>query len=289
MSFHDDLPEGQIHIIYDVTYADAAARDADTTWNGDSTNVGKTVFVTDVSTVFMLLTTTPSWFEFGGTSVSIDTIYNADAEVTGSRVVTAPSGRSIKLLSYNLTSSDFTLGADIDIENGEVDIEVFTGDGAGGTIALSRLLINTTIMQVLDQINSKGLEYAADYSAAGEVDDRWIPDKGWVASNVYQNALTFSTTTNTAALGLARVYMCDDTSAARTLTISSADIAAASATLPWVFEVSDTSGAAGTKGITIDTEGAETIGGAASIEICVDYGSVVLTCDGSNLFVRSTS
>lgn len=106
---------------------------------------------------------------------------------------------------------------------------------------------------------------------------------------VFQGGRTFSTSTDTATLDAVGTYMCDDTSAARTLTISSADIAAASATKIWSFDVVDTSGGAGTNGITIDTEGAETINGASSIDILVDYGSVGLTCDGSNLFVRSTS
>ena len=64
MSFHREAVEGDIHVIYDQTYADTAAREADTDWNGDSTNIGKTVFVTDISAVYLLLSTTPTWSEF---------------------------------------------------------------------------------------------------------------------------------------------------------------------------------------------------------------------------------
>lgn len=181
MAFHKDLGDNQIHRLYDQVYASDAARDADTTWNGDSTNVGKAVLVTSDDTVFMLVSITPSWFEFGGTTTGIDTIYNADSSIIGDRTVTAPSGRNLFFKSYDLLSSNFTLGADIDIINGEVDIEAFTGDGAGGINAISRLLINTSTMQILDQINSIGLVYGADYSA--NFTARSLIDKGYADAN----------------------------------------------------------------------------------------------------------
>lgn len=49
--------------------------------------------------------------------------------------------------------------------------------------------------------------------------------------------------------------------------------------------IKDAGGNAGTNNITIDTEGAQTIDGAATLVISSDYESFTLTCDGSNWFI----
>jgi len=72
-----------------------------------------------------------------------------------------------------------------------------------------------------------------------------------------------------------------DTSVPRTVTISSVDIAKDGR---FIF-VKDESGGAGTNNITIDTEGAELIEGAASVVINADSGSKLMYADGSNLFL----
>ena len=97
---------------------------------------------------------------------------------------------------------------------------------------------------------------------------------------------SFDTTTTTAALGHANLYACTDTSAPRTLTISSADIAMGLPTVPWLFDVKDEGGSAGTNKITIDTEGTELIDGVSSVEITADYGAIRLYSNGTNLFTR---
>lgn len=70
-----------------------------------------------------------------------------------------------------------------------------------------------------------------------------------------------------------------DTSAARTITLDSDDVVAGR-----IMIIKDESGAAGTNNITIDTEGAETIDGAASVTISVNYGVVRVYSDGTNWF-----
>jgi hypothetical protein len=52
-----------------------------------------------------------------------------------------------------------------------------------------------------------------------------------------------------------------------------------------VIHVKDTGGLAGTNNITIDTEGAETIDGAATAVISTNYNSISLYCDGTNWFI----
>lgn len=96
--------------------------------------------------------------------------------------------------------------------------------------------------------------------------------------------LPFAVTTNTDALGLAAIYACTDTTAERTLTISTATIALGTPSSVLKLTINDESGGAGTNNITIDTEGAETIDGASSVAIVVGSGVIRLYSDGSNLY-----
>lgn len=73
-------------------------------------------------------------------------------------------------------------------------------------------------------------------------------------------------------------------SAPRSYQISSEDIADASATNPRVFTIKDESGDASAHAITISTEGTEKIDGADTASISVNYGSVTIYSNGSNLF-----
>jgi hypothetical protein len=64
-----------------------------------------------------------------------------------------------------------------------------------GSWLYSRFYLTTTSMLVQDNINTKGLIYESDYSAAGVLDDRWIPDYGAVkayADSVGGGSYTFS-------------------------------------------------------------------------------------------------
>lgn len=70
-----------------------------------------------------------------------------------------------------------------------------------------------------------------------------------------------------------------DTSVARTITLSTADVIKGR-----VIIIKDQSGGANTNNITIDTEGSETIDGAASITIIVDYGVLRIYSNGTNWF-----
>lgn len=72
-----------------------------------------------------------------------------------------------------------------------------------------------------------------------------------------------------------------DTTAARTITLSTADCVNGR-----LIEIKDESGGAGTNNITIDTQGSELIDGAASITITANYGIARLYSSGANWFTR---
>ena len=88
-----------------------------------------------------------------------------------------------------------------------------------------------------------------------------------------QAAAADANATNTVIVGVT------DTSAPRTITLLTADLLAGR-----VIIVKDESGAAGTNNITIATEGAELIDGAATATISTNYGVVRLYSDGTNWF-----
>ncbi|MCP4493130.1 MAG: hypothetical protein GY820_38400 [Gammaproteobacteria bacterium] len=178
MTYHRDLGEGQLHRIYDQEYNNASQRDSDVEWNGLEENIGKMVFVSNLSSYFLLVSNSPSWYEFGGATVATDTLYTANGTIGSDRTVVIEDDDFLTFNSYDLTASDFTLGSDLDLEAGTIRMEAKIGDGVGGTDSISRLLISTTDMQILDQINETGLEYADDYSA--NYTDRSLVDKAYV-------------------------------------------------------------------------------------------------------------
>ena len=114
-----------------------------------------------------------------------------------------------------------------------------------------------------------------------------ILDSGGTVSNLnvlLDGGAAFAADTDTATLGIRATYACTSTAAARTLTISTADIAKGSVANPWRFIVNDESGGAAANNITVDTQGAETIDGAASQAITANYGVLRLYSNGINLF-----
>jgi len=94
-----------------------------------------------------------------------------------------------------------------------------------------------------------------------------------LALNRSATAVDYTTVKNDCVVGVT------DTSVARTVTLGSVSAFANN-----IVIVKDESGAAGTNNITIATEGAETIDGAATLVISANYGAARLYCDGTNWF-----
>jgi len=98
----------------------------------------------------------------------------------------------------------------------------------------------------------------------------------------FEKQLLFSRTPTAVSVSTSSnsiIYGVTDTSAPRTVTISTADVDDGK-----VFLIKDESGAAAANNITIATQGAETIDGAATITITANYGVARLYSDGTNLF-----
>lgn len=115
-----------------------------------------------------------------------------------------------------------------------------------------------------------------------QASDRWVATRFGSTSEPMRVAWGASSTT-TASIGRADIYAATTVPAPRTLTISSAHIASVTPSAPWIFTVKDESGNAGTNNITVATEGAETIDGAATSVISTDYGHVTLYSNGTSL------
>jgi len=83
--FHKDLTLDDIHTLPARIYDDVAARDADTDFNGDATNLYKSVFTEAEDTLFLLIATTPVGGTWATTMISeipgIDSVLNVDQDI----------------------------------------------------------------------------------------------------------------------------------------------------------------------------------------------------------------
>ncbi len=192
MAEHNALSTGAIHQIYDQTYADTTARDAATSWNGVSSNVGKCVLV-GTDEVYMLTAVTPTWAQL---TVGDDegSIYNEDGTLTGNRIVTMGSNTlqfltetantEWSVFASNGDSSSYSQRSSIEIDHNQIKIS-----DAQATLGVESTEQSITIspsgMVIQDALNVKGLVYSADYSAA--YTDRSIVDKAYVDGELLQN------------------------------------------------------------------------------------------------------
>lgn len=88
-----------------------------------------------------------------------------------------------------------------------------------------------------------------------------------------------SINTTPVSLGHNQCVLFVATGAARTVNLPTAEMAMGRTIL-----VKDTTGTAGANNITIQTDGAETIDGAATCVIATNYGYAILLSDGTNWY-----
>lgn len=123
-------------------------------------------------------------------------IYNSDGTLTGNRTVTIPgidqldfvaTGNSIIISSISTSLSNLNISTQTSENvtlNGSL-IEMGTYDGSTGLFSGSRFNI-TGELRMIDDISSSGMFYDSDYSVNGIANygARWIPDTGWVTSQL---------------------------------------------------------------------------------------------------------
>ena len=111
---------------------------------------------------------------------TVDTIYTADSSWTGTRSIEANTNGILQVNAYDTTVADYNNRGNLTIGPSFSGFAYFNGDGAGGNTGLSQIILNSTSMTVDDNISSRGLVYAADYSA--NFTDRSIVDKAYADS-----------------------------------------------------------------------------------------------------------
>lgn len=111
---HKNFTLDNNHALHAREYADNAARDADTAFNGDSANIGKVVFVTSPASVFSLVSIAPLFLEFSNTTAgNVTTLDDLLATQLllgngGTDIVTEPDitydGFQLQTATINITS-----------------------------------------------------------------------------------------------------------------------------------------------------------------------------------------
>ncbi|MEK6849645.1 MAG: hypothetical protein AABY01_03690, partial [Nanoarchaeota archaeon] len=91
-------------------------------------------------------------------------------------------------------------------------------------------------------------------------------------------AIDYATTIND------HIVAVTSTTVPRTVTLSTVSLAEGSATAGFILTIKDESGGAAANNVTIATEGAELIDGAATAVINTNYGVVRVYSNGSNWF-----
>lgn len=104
---------------------------------------------------------------------------------------------------------------------------------------------------------------------------RWLEDlrRELNLLRVYRKTAITLTSNGESVIGV-------DTSAAITITLGSSDLFVGRR-----LTIKDETGSAATNNITVDTEGSETIDGAASKTVSTNYGYITVYSDGTNWFV----
>jgi len=86
---------------------------------------------------------------------------------------------NMQLLEANASSD----GAYTSLQNSPYGLNInYVGTG-GTTVSLG---VSNNGINIFDTVNNVGAKYGADYSAAGASNPRWIPDAGWVRSQMAQ-------------------------------------------------------------------------------------------------------
>ena len=132
------------------------------------------------------ITNTGGTVEWGGTLVKNTTVdgdgnYYVHFDNMTEFSVSDSIGNGFTLSSGNFLRTQF---GNTHYDQQANDLSLYYDDGSGSE---RRIRINDSTILVEDSISTFGMKYAADYSANGTLDDRWIPDWGAV-KDLVQNS-----------------------------------------------------------------------------------------------------
>jgi len=225
--------------------------------------------------------TVQPWFEVDGRWVGIGGAAQTNVPLT----VTGSPGNNLVEFTHTPTNPE----SEYTYRNGRA------ADTANKLIFEYLLGVTAPVTESSAFVQEVSLLNTVNSTREGLVDYR-VADNGSLISAMHlrggatlQSAVEFAADATTASLGFRNGYVFSGTGTARTLTISSADIAKGKTTVPWRFSVKDQGGDAAAFNLTIATEGSETIDGDSTLVLGADFAGVVLESNGANLFIVSTT
>lgn len=158
--FHKNLTLDDIHTLPARIYADETARDADTDFNGDSSNLYKSVYITGISELQLLTSNTPTWVtimsgEF--TIPGIDDVLAVNQVIeTVDRTITIEQDKRLFIDVYDTTSANFTNNTLFEFRDNGFDVFARVGTGFGGVSSENSLRLTSNVYDI-------ELQNASDY------------------------------------------------------------------------------------------------------------------------------
>ena len=220
------------------------------------------------------------------TNVDIKISPNGTGEILldGGTVVGVPTGGNKG--SGSLNAEALYIGGDLLTSVvSTFDSDTFTGDGSTTGFTLSRAAVSEDA--ILVAVSGLVQDGGVDYTVSGTtLTFTTAPPNTVKILVLFQDAkatINETTTTKTGAyttIAADDVVFADSTSSSFTITLGTAAVISGNHTT-----IKDSGGNGTANNIIIDTEGSETIDGAASVTISSDFEVFTFTSDGTNWFI----
>lgn len=144
----------------------------------DAINSRGIVYATDYSSNFTNRSLVDKGYVDGQIS-GVQNIYTANGTFNGvARVGTGETNSTLTLNMHDTNAATYTTRGRLALASTSSTLGFETGNGAGVVTAQMQISMNTSAMTITDSINSRGVQYAADYSA--NYVDRSLVDKAYV-------------------------------------------------------------------------------------------------------------
>ena len=170
-------------------------------------------------------------------------IYANDGIVAGNRAIQIPSNRNVNFVAWNTSGLGSATAQGSFVIKANLVVFGCSVMAGGSPVSTEEIKFDANGITVTDSTFGEGMKYAADYSATfvtRSVVDKGYSDRGILGRSA--SAASFTSSGNP-------ILAITDTSAARTVTIATSDIAEGN-----TFIIKDEDGNAATNNITIQTE-----------------------------------